>query len=92
VNFDGVDLGGVAEAEVQAGIAGGLKTRVGADFGGLSQASGFHLNAGAEAIAIGMDTYGLDAKPVASLLSLISKKQRRGIDHVDQKILSALVE
>jgi hypothetical protein len=59
-NLDGLNLLRCPQAEVQPGIAGGLKTRVGPDFARLGQPSRFHLHPRSESIAVRAHAHGLD--------------------------------
>src|SRR5580698_1410413 len=89
---DGVYLGRGTQAEVEARIAGRLKTRVGADLGSLRQIAGLYLHAGAKAVAIGMRAYGFDGQPVAAFDGFIPQQKRRAIQYADQQILRAVIE
>src|SRR5258708_32450175 len=72
-NFDGLDRGGGAETEVQPGIAGGFKTRIGPHFGRLSPSSRFDLDSRSEPVTIGSHPRGLDPQPVACALGCVAE-------------------
>src|SRR5690348_9814772 len=76
---------------MQSRIARGFKAAIGANFRLLSQCASLDFDLRPQAVAIGLRSHRLDAKPVAGLRGFIPQKNRRAVEHGHDDVLAAIV-